>query len=204
MRLDVPVYFMTTDLSTPLYTTIPPIFCRDLRMSCANKSIWGFRVGKKNIYGKIATVGGIETATFAPISGSSGGGSSGGGSSGGGSSGGGAGGGSTGGGTPKPGASTGCTDTLALRALQDLVTALYNIIETSFPPEVATSAFIAKYTVPARANPFTFVRFAWIKENPGKKLYPSKYSALVIKDLYLQYDLDWTNDPLILAYLGKT
>ena len=96
---------------------------------------------------------------------------------------------------------TDSTDTLALNELLALIENLYDIIETSFPSANATASFIPEFTVPARLNPFTYVRFAWIKANPGMKLYPSIEAALTIKDLYLVNGLDWTQDPLILTYL---
>ena len=96
---------------------------------------------------------------------------------------------------------TDSTDTFALNQLLSLIDNLYDIIETSFPSAKAMASFIAEYTVPARMNPFTYVRFAWIKENPGKTLYPSKDAALAIKELYLRDGLDWKQDPLILMYL---
>ena len=96
---------------------------------------------------------------------------------------------------------TDSTDTLALNELLALIDNLYDIIETSFPSANAMASFIPEFTVPARLNPFTYVRFAWIKANPGMKLYPSIEAALTIKDLYLANGLDWTQDPLILTYL---
>jgi hypothetical protein len=99
---------------------------------------------------------------------------------------------------------TDSTDTLALNELLALIDNLYDIIETSFPSANAMASFIPEFTVPARLNPFTYVRFAWIKANPGMKLYPSIEAALTIKDLYLANGLDWTQDPLILTYLGSS
>jgi hypothetical protein len=94
-----------------------------------------------------------------------------------------------------------CTDTVALNQFLELIKNLYDIIEESFPSANTKAPIIAQYKVGARANPFTFVRFAWIKANPGQKLYPSISAALAIKDLYLANGLDWTTDPLILTYL---
>ena len=96
---------------------------------------------------------------------------------------------------------TDCTDTVALNQLLSLIAKLYEIIEVSFPSANTKAPLIAQYKVPGRANPFTYVRFAWIKANPGQKLYPSLEAALAIKDLYLANGLDWTSDPLILAWL---
>ena len=99
---------------------------------------------------------------------------------------------------------TDCTDTVSLNEFLKLIENLYDIIETSFPSAEAISSFIAQFTAPAKVNPFTYVRFAWIKENPGKKLYPSRNAALEIKETYLKNGLDWTQDPLILTYLGSS
>jgi hypothetical protein len=96
-----------------------------------------------------------------------------------------------------------CTDTVALNQLLTLVNKLYEIIEVSFPSAKAMADFVAVFSAPARMNPFTYVRFAWIKANPGQKLYPSVSSALAIKDLYLANGLDWTTDPLVLAFLSS-
>ena len=94
--------------------------------------------------------------------------------------------------------------TAQIAQLEALIESLYILIESLFPPEAAMSSFIAEYTVPARLNPFTYVRFAWIKENPGKKLYPSRNAALEIMEIYLKNGLDWTQDPLILRYPGSS
>lgn len=96
---------------------------------------------------------------------------------------------------------TDSTDTVSLNEFLKLIENLYDIIETSFPSAEAISSFIAQFTAPAKVNPFTYVRFAWIKANPGKKLYPSKEAALDIKELYLVNGMDWTKDPLILTFL---
>lgn len=96
---------------------------------------------------------------------------------------------------------TDCTDTVSLNEFLKLIENLYDIIEESFPSAVTKAPFVAKFAAPAKVNPFTYVRFAWIKENPGKKLYPSKEAALAIKELYLVNGMDWTKDPLILTYL---
>lgn len=93
-----------------------------------------------------------------------------------------------------------CNDAAQIAQLEALIAALYELIATLFPPSKAMSAFIAQYTAPARLNPFTYIRFAWIKANPGQKLYPSEEAALAIKDLYLANGMDWTSDPLILRY----
>ena len=104
---------------------------------------------------------------------------------------------------PEPGCPTTCTDTLALKGLQDIIASLYGIIEESFPSTKTTASLIAKYTAPARTNAFTFVRFAWMKENPGERLYSTKMSALLIQAIYLKYGLDGSKDPLIVKFLGS-
>ena len=91
---------------------------------------------------------------------------------------------------------------MALNEFFALIANLHDIIEESFPSATTKAPIIAQYKVPGRANPFTYVRFAWIKANPGQKLYPSISAALAIKDLYLANGLDWTSDPLILTYLS--
>jgi len=103
-------------------------------------------------------------------------------------------------GTPDFPGAPGCTDTVALNQLLSLIAKLYDVIEESFPSTETTAAYIAKYTTHARVNPFTYVRFAWMKEHPCQTLYPSEEAALAIKELYLVNGMDWTSDPLILRY----
>jgi len=152
-----------------------------------NISVYGFQTGNKAIYGmnsqgSMSITGGLGTGGIGPGSGSgSGSGPSG----------------------PSGPGSSDCTDTVALNQLLTLVNKLYEIIEVSFPSAKAMADLIAAFTAPARMNPFTYVRFAWIKANPGQKLYPSVSSALAIKDLYLANGLDWTADPLILMFLSS-
>ena len=94
-----------------------------------------------------------------------------------------------------------CNDAAQIAQLEALIESLYKLIDSLFPGAKATSEFVAAFTAPARLNPFTYVRFAWIKANPGQKLYPSLEAALAIKDMYLANGMDWSRDPLILAYL---
>jgi len=94
-----------------------------------------------------------------------------------------------------------CNNTAQIAQLEALIESLYKLIDSLFPASKATSGFIAAYTAPARTNPFTYVRFSWIKANPGKKLYNTLESALAIKDMYLALGMVWTSDPLILAWL---
>ena len=103
--------------------------------------------------------------------------------------------------TGAPAPSVPCNNTALIAQLEALIDSLYDLIATLYPAAIATSDFIAAFSAPARMNPFTFVRFAWIKANPGKKLYPSLSSALAIKDMYLANGFDWSADPLILAFL---
>jgi len=94
-----------------------------------------------------------------------------------------------------------CNDAAQIAQLEALIESLYKLIESLFPASTAKSGFIAAYSAPARTNPFTFVRFSWIKANPGKKLYNTLESALAIKDMYLATGFDGSSDPLILAWL---
>ena len=94
-----------------------------------------------------------------------------------------------------------CDYTAQLAQLEALIESLYELIANLFPASTAKSGFIAAYSAPARTNPFTYVRFAWIKANPGKKLYNTLESALAIKDMYLALGMDGSTDPLILKWL---
>jgi hypothetical protein len=94
-----------------------------------------------------------------------------------------------------------CDNAVQLAQLEALIESLYDLIANLFPASTAKSGFIAAYSAPARTNPFTYVRFAWIKANPGKKLYNTLESALAIKDMYLALGMDGSTDPLILKWL---
>lgn len=94
-----------------------------------------------------------------------------------------------------------CDNAIQLAQLEALIESLYELIANLFPAATAKSGFIAAYSAPARTNPFTYVRFAWIKANPGKKLYNTLESALAIKDMYLALGMDGSTDPLIVKWL---
>jgi len=94
-----------------------------------------------------------------------------------------------------------CNNAAQIAQLEALIESLYELIANLFPASTAKSGFIAAYSAPARTNPFTYVRFAWIKANPGKKLYNTLESALAIKDMYLALGMDGSSDPLILKWL---
>ena len=94
-----------------------------------------------------------------------------------------------------------CDDSATVLQLENLIESLYSLIGKLFPSSGVTSSLIAEYTVKAKLNPFTYVRFAWINEHPGQRMFSCPLNALHLKDLYLQFGFDWTKDPMIMKHL---
>jgi hypothetical protein len=108
----------------------------------------------------------------------------------------------------------------------DLLTDLYSmidkmmmIVDDLFPESAATSTIITKIKSMAFMNDYTFIRFVWITnpDNTGRKFRPYRLKGASttevelnptnglpilssdgyeIYNLYRQYSLDWTKDPL--------
>ena len=64
---------------------------------------------------------------------------------------------------------------------------------------------IAAMGATAKVSDKVFVRLTWRQQYPGVVFHPdSLLQRLQIKDLYLQYGMDYTKDPLFKDELGLT
>lgn len=92
----------------------------------------------------------------------------------------------------------------SLESLYRAVTIITIDVHTLFPPTFLLNEIVGQMTARARLPPVLFVRITW------RQMYPNKffdtnnvYHRLQIKDIYLKYHLDHTNDPLFNDIIGK-
>jgi hypothetical protein len=106
-----------------------------------------------------------------------------------------------------------------LTELYTMVDKMMTIVDALFPETAAVSTIITKIKSMAFMNDYTFIRFVWITdpENTGRKFRPYRLKGgslteleldptnglpilssdgYEIYNLYRQYNLDWTKDPL--------
>ena len=96
-----------------------------------------------------------------------------------------------------------CKD--ALLALSTLFSTLENAVTTFFPSSSIIAPMIAAMGATAKVSDKVFVRLTWRQQYPGVVFHPdSLLQRLQIKDLYLQYGMDYTKDPLFKDELGLT
>ena len=93
----------------------------------------------------------------------------------------------------------------ALIALSALFSAIENAVEIFFPSTSIIAPMIAPMGAKAKVSNKVFVRLTWRQQYPGVVFHPdSLLQRLQIKDIYLQYDMDYTGDPLFTDELGLT
>jgi hypothetical protein len=81
-----------------------------------------------------------------------------------------------------------------------------DIVEQFFPATVTKSTAITKINAYAFMNDFTYVRFVWMKRNPGMFF---DYNNLTLRyqllDIYLEFGLtSWTTDTVVNTLLKKS
>jgi hypothetical protein len=87
------------------------------------------------------------------------------------------------------------------QTLTDLL-ALTNITKISidkfFPPAMSFAPFVAVMTYTATISPIVFIYMKYIEYYPDTRISLSDTISLNnLKDLYLQYNMDWQNDPTL-------
>jgi hypothetical protein len=93
----------------------------------------------------------------------------------------------------------------ALIALSALFSAIENAVELFFPSTSIMAPMIAPMVAKATVSNKVFVRITWRQQYPGVVFHPdSLLQRLQIKDIYLQFGMDYSNDPLFNDELGKT
>jgi hypothetical protein len=96
-----------------------------------------------------------------------------------------------------------CKD--ALLALSSLFSALENAVMVFFPSSSIIAPLVAPMGATVKVSDKVFVRLTWCQQNPGIVFQSdSLFQLLQIKDLYLQFGMDYTNDPLFKSGLGLT
>ena len=93
----------------------------------------------------------------------------------------------------------------ALLALSSLFSVLENAINVFIPSTSIVAPMIAPMSAKATVSDKVFIRLAWRQEYPGAVFHPDNLlQRLQIKELYLQYGMDYMNDPLFKDDLGLT
>lgn len=73
-----------------------------------------------------------------------------------------------------------------------------------FPPVKAFAPFVAVMTYTAKIPPMVFIYMKYIEYYPDTKIsLDDVISLLNLKDLYLQYNMAWQNDPTLASALAE-
>jgi hypothetical protein len=90
-------------------------------------------------------------------------------------------------------------------ALSSLFSAMENAINVFIPSTAIVAPMIAPMSATATVSDKVFIRLTWRQEYPGTVFDPDNLlQRLQIKELYLQYGMEYTNDPLFMDELGLT
>lgn len=88
-------------------------------------------------------------------------------------------------------------------ALTVFFSALENAINFFIPSTSILAPMIAPMGAKATVSDKVFVRLVWRQEYPGAVFHPDNLlQRLQIKEIYLQYGMDYTSDPLFMDALG--
>lgn len=79
----------------------------------------------------------------------------------------------------------------------DLIEITATIIRKFFPATLVGSGIIADMNAKVELSPSLFVRVVWAQRNDKKKFDSSMLHLGQLKDIYLEYELDWTLDPVL-------
>jgi hypothetical protein len=88
---------------------------------------------------------------------------------------------------------------MALPSLQQFLSLLGSVttvVERLFPTVNTKAPYVAKMSARGGIPPQHFIRIAWRKKYAGVIYLGSAIQIGQIKDLYLEYGLNWQNDPL--------
>ena len=73
-----------------------------------------------------------------------------------------------------------------------------------FPFEKTYAPFVAVMPYKASISPIVFIYLKYIEYYPDTKIsLDDVISLLNLKDLYLQYNMDWQNDPTLAAAIAE-
>ena len=79
-----------------------------------------------------------------------------------------------------------------------LVDVTAKIINKFFPAITLNSNVIADMGAKMQLSPSLFTRLVWAQRNKGTKYdATSRLHLTQLKDIYLEYDMDWTKDPVL-------
>lgn len=96
-----------------------------------------------------------------------------------------------------------CED--ALLALSSLFSALENAVTVFFPSSSIVAPMIAPMGATVMVSDKVFVRLTWAQQYPGVVFQPDCLLQLLqIKDLYLQFGMDYSKDMIFRTELGST
>ena len=90
------------------------------------------------------------------------------------------------------------TDLLALTAITK------KSIDAFFPPNIAYAPFVAVMTYSASVSPMVYIYLKYIEYYPDTKISLDDLISLNnLKDLYLQHNLEWVNDPTLESAIAQ-
>lgn len=79
-----------------------------------------------------------------------------------------------------------------------LITVTSSLIKQFFPGAIVSTSVIADMGVKLNLSPSLFTRLSWATRNKDIKFDSKSMIHLTqLKDIYVEYDMDWTNDPVL-------
>lgn len=79
-----------------------------------------------------------------------------------------------------------------------LVEITAKLIKQFFPAAIVSSTVIADMGAKLTLSPSLFTRLLWAQRNKGTKFATASISHLTqLKDIYIEHDMNWTNDPVL-------
>lgn len=89
-----------------------------------------------------------------------------------------------------------CKSDETISNLYDIVSILETIVDEFFPDENIAAPYIANMSACAYVTPPVLARIIWQRRHPGECFKKCPIQILQLKDIYLEYVLDPTGDPL--------
>ncbi len=85
-----------------------------------------------------------------------------------------------------------------LDSLSVTIQQMISIIDKFFPETISYANVVADMSATSIASPGLFVRLVWAKRNPGIKFVNNELNSIHLKQIYLEFGLDWKTDPYLI------
>lgn len=93
---------------------------------------------------------------------------------------------------------------LYLDSLTNTIGNLMSVIDKFFPETKSFATVIGDVSARQAMPPGMFVRLVWAKRFPGQVFVNDRLHNLQLKQIYLEFQANWRDDPFLVAVLGST